>query len=179
MPEIEVRPAQPTEIPLLISLEHYGKSDYVWQMERMVEETQLSVTFREVRLPRPVKVEYPYSMESLPERLRQQTILLAAVLSGEVVGYIGVEERIGTRTAWVAHLAVAARCRREGIASALLLAAQGWASRRGLRRMILETHSKNAPAIRMALKLGFEFSGYNDQYYANQDIALFFSSMLR
>jgi len=179
MPEIEVRPVSVDEIPVLVSLEHYGKSDYVWQMERLVEESQIVITFREVRLPRSVKVEYPYSMESLPERLRQQTILLAAVLKGEIVGYIGVEERLATRTAWVAHLAVAVDCRQEGIASALMLAAQSWASRRGLRKMILETPSKNAPAIRMALKLGFEFSGYNDQYYANQDIALFFSSMLR
>lgn len=179
MPEIEIRPATASDFPQLVQIEHHSKSDYVWQMDRVVEESQVSIAFREVRLPRTVRVDYPYPLESLPERLKQQTILLAAVLQGEVVGYIAVEERVAAGTAWVGHLAVSQRCRRQGIASALVLASQAWAARRGLRRMVMETHSKNAPAIRMALKLGFEFSGYHDQYYGNQDIALFFTSLLR
>jgi RimJ/RimL family protein N-acetyltransferase len=43
----------------------------------------------------------------------------------------------------------------------------------------MEMHSKNMAAVRLAMKMGFEFCGYNDQYYANQDIALFFSALLR
>jgi RimJ/RimL family protein N-acetyltransferase len=39
--------------------------------------------------------------------------------------------------------------------------------------------SKNHPAIQLAHKLGFEFCGYNDHYFSNQDIALFFSRPLR
>jgi GNAT superfamily N-acetyltransferase len=76
-------------------------------------------------------------------------------------------------------LVVVPSARRKGIASALILAAQDWARRRNDRRMILELQSKNTPAIRMALKLGFEFCGYNDHYYLNQDIALFFTQFLR
>jgi RimJ/RimL family protein N-acetyltransferase len=34
--------------------------------------------------------------------------------------------------------------------------------------------SKNYPAIALARKLGFSYSGYSDRYYADQDIALFF-----
>ncbi|MEN4011162.1 MAG: GNAT family N-acetyltransferase [Chloroflexota bacterium] len=179
MPEIQIRPAITSEFPRLAQIEHHGKSDYVWQMERLVEESQISIAFRQVRLPRTVKVDYPYPVDGLPERFNQQTILLAAILQGDIVGYIAVEERAAAGTAWVGHLAVSQRFRRQGIASALVLASQSWAQRRGLRRMVMVTHSKNAPAIRMALKLGFEFSGYHDQYYANQDIALFFTSLLR
>ncbi len=179
MPEIEIRPATASDFPHLAQIEHHAKTDYVWQMDRVVGESQISIAFREVRLPRSVRVDYPYPVESLPERFKQHTILLTAILQGEMVGYIAVEERPAAATVWVGHLAVSQRCRRQGIASALVLASQTWAARRGLRRMVLETHSKNAPAIRMALKLGFEFSGYHDQYYGNQDIALFFTGLLR
>jgi hypothetical protein len=39
--------------------------------------------------------------------------------------------------------------------------------------------SKNYPAVHMAMKLGYEFSGYQDHFYANGDIALFFTRYLR
>jgi hypothetical protein len=34
--------------------------------------------------------------------------------------------------------------------------------------------SKNHPAMMLAQKYGYEFCGYNDRYYSNQDIALVF-----
>jgi ribosomal protein S18 acetylase RimI-like enzyme len=69
--------------------------------------------------------------------------------------------------------------RRKGIGSALVRTAQELAQRRQMRRMVIEAQYKNAPAIHLALKLGFDFSGYNDQYYASPDIALFFTRILR
>jgi ribosomal protein S18 acetylase RimI-like enzyme len=45
--------------------------------------------------------------------------------------------------------------------------------------MILEMQSKNIPAVHLAMRLGYEFCGYNDHYYSNQDIALFFAQFLR
>ena len=47
------------------------------------------------------------------------------------------------------------------------------------RRLVLEVISKNQPGIRLAQKFGFEFCGYNDQYYPNQDVALFFGRALK
>ena len=46
-------------------------------------------------------------------------------------------------------------------------------------RAMLEMPSKNNPAMRLAQKLGYEFCGYNDQYYETQDIALFFGRSIR
>jgi ribosomal protein S18 acetylase RimI-like enzyme len=69
--------------------------------------------------------------------------------------------------------------RRQGVASALLGAAQDWASARSHRRLILEMQSKNVPGIRLAQKFGYEFCGYNDHYYLNQDVALFFAKALK
>jgi RimJ/RimL family protein N-acetyltransferase len=46
-------------------------------------------------------------------------------------------------------------------------------------RALVEMSSKNNPAIRLAQKQGYEFCGYNDQYYETQDIALFFGRSIR
>ena len=47
------------------------------------------------------------------------------------------------------------------------------------RRLVLEMQHKNHAAIQLAKKLGFDFCGYNDRYYANHDIGLFFAKSLR
>jgi ribosomal protein S18 acetylase RimI-like enzyme len=65
------------------------------------------------------------------------------------------------------------------VASALLAEAQDWAAERSHRRLILEMQSKNYPGIRLAQKFGYEFCGYNDHYYLNQDVALFFAKIIK
>jgi ribosomal protein S18 acetylase RimI-like enzyme len=82
-------------------------------------------------------------------------------------------------TTWVTDLAVKRRLRRQGIASALLLAAQEWGAHQNSRNLVLEMQPKNDPCIHLALKLGFDFCGYNDRFYANHDIGLFFAKGLR
>jgi len=178
MPEIEIRHAVVSEIPRLIELEHSFQTQYVWQMDRSFEKGQWVVSLREVRLPRPAKVDYPIPAETLQNELAQRSGLLVASIDNEPIGYVGIKANSVTNTAWVMDLVVKEEMRRKGIGSALILAAQDWASQRDLLRMILETQSKNFPAIHLALKLGYEFCGYNDQYYATRDIALFFARFL-
>ncbi len=179
MPEIEIRHAVVTDIPKLLELEHSFLTSYVWQMDRSFEKGQWLINFREVRLPRQIKVDYPVPSDILGSELTQRSGLLVASINNEPVGYVGIKAAPVTGTAWVMDLVVKYDMRRKGIASALVLAAQDWASSRNLLRMILEMQSKNFPAIHLALKMGFEFCGYNDQYYVTRDIALFFARFLR
>ena len=179
MPEIEIRPAQQTDFEKLRSIDLHSMSDYVWQMDRAIQESQVGIVFREVRLPRSIRIEHVNGSAALARFSKSPAGVLVAAHAGELVGYICIEEKLEARSAWVHSLAVAEPFRRQGIACALVLASQDWALKRGMRRMVIEMHSKNHPAIRLAIKLGFEFSGYHDQYYANQDIALFFSRLLR
>ena len=44
---------------------------------------------------------------------------------------------------------------------------------------MFETQTKNYPAICFYRKHRFVFCGFNDRYYTNQDIALFFAQSLR
>jgi ribosomal protein S18 acetylase RimI-like enzyme len=179
MPEIQIRPAVANDLPYMVKIEHMYQSLYVWQMDRTVEEGQILINFRLTRLPRPVRVEYSGSHPLLNEDnwSRYQAVFVACF--GQIpVGYIGLSDQFAPKTMWVTDCAVREDMRRKGIGTALILAAQEWGASHGFRKAILETQSKNHPAIQLARKLGYEFCGYNDHYFANQDIALFFSRLL-
>jgi ribosomal protein S18 acetylase RimI-like enzyme len=101
------------------------------------------------------------------------------VIGKTTVGYVRTTDSILPNTAWLLDLVVSPRFRRQGVASTLVLAAQSWGVDRKNHKAMLEMPSKNNPAVRLAQKLGYEFCGYNDQYYETQDIALFFGRSIR
>jgi GNAT superfamily N-acetyltransferase len=179
MPEIEIRPAIAADIPVLSALNHSYVSDFVWQMDVRQEEGGIEISFRQIQLPRSVRVDYPRSPAALADDWQSRDALLVAVFHNEVIGYISLTKGLVPRTAWTTDLAVVHRLRHQGVGSALVLAAQQWARQKGFHRLVLEMQPKNYPAICMALKLGFDLCGYNDGYYHNHDIALFFAKFLR
>jgi ribosomal protein S18 acetylase RimI-like enzyme len=176
MPEIEIRPVVRTDIEKILAFDHSYTSDHVLQMDLLNDTGQIGARFRDVRLPRSVRVEYPRSTGALTKDWEQRSGILVAALSKEPVGYVILKEDAAPLTTWITDLVVAPRLRRQGIGSALVLAAEEWTVEHGkTRRLVLEMQPKNYPAVRMAEKLGFDFCGYNDHYYANNDIALFYS----
>jgi len=179
MPKIEIRPAKSDDIPSLIALEHSYVSDYVWQMELQRDEQKTSIVFRQVKLPRSVQVKYPRNPQELAEEWTKRNGVLVATMDAEIVGYACLMNNMAPNTTWVTDLVVLRRQRRQGIGTALLIASQDWAMQKNNRRILLEMQPKNFPAISLAEKLGFDLCGYNDHYYTNQDIALFFSKWLR
>ena len=96
-----------------------------------------------------------------------------------MIGYVDVTVQNWNRTAWVNNLVVAKPYRRQGVGSALLRTARRWAQEYDLLKMVAETQTKNYPAITFYQKNAYRFCGYNDRYYLNQDIALFFVLNLR
>jgi len=176
MPEIEIRPAVAADIPVLIELDHNYTTDHVWQMEFVPEheQSQFNVSFRKVRLPRSVRVDYPRPARSLTEDWTRLSGLLVAALENQPVSYAGlILDRI-TKATWITDLIVDKPLRRQGIGSALLLAAADWAATKDSHNLVLEMQPKNHPAIQLSLKLGFEFCGYNDLYYPDHEIGIFF-----
>jgi ribosomal protein S18 acetylase RimI-like enzyme len=185
MPEIEIRPIASIDLPALQAIDHDYVSDRVWQMNIQKDtgsspgDTQVTVTFHQQQLPRSVHVAYPRSPVGLPEDLGRWNGILVALLAGELVGYIRLSLNVAPVTTWATDLAVVRRCRRQGIGSGLVLAGQAWGYQQGSIRMVLEMQPKNYPAICLAQKLGFDLCGYNDRYYPNHDIALFFAKSIR
>lgn len=175
MAELLVRSLTALDVAAVVELDHSYHTDFVWQMDMQADEHGTSARFREIRLPRTMRVEYPREAEGLADDWKRRPGALVAERSGDVLGYLSLTDGIMPGGALVTDLAVARRFRRQGVATALLRGAQTWAGQHGCTRIMLEMQSKNHPAICMAQKLGFEFCGYNDRYYANGDITLFFA----
>jgi len=177
MPEIQIRPATATDIKTLMTLEHSSESDYVWQLDVRREPSQVEASLREVRLPRSVPLIYPRSIEKLPDEW-METRMLVALVEDKPAAYLRMTDRLVPNTVWITDLVVGRQNRRKGIGSALVMGAHAWAEQMGNRRAVLEMQSKNSAAVRLAQKLGYEFCGYNDQYYVTRDVALFFGRLL-
>ena len=174
MPSIQIRPVVASDVPHLMGIDHSASSEYVWQLEIRREAGQIMATFRDVRLPRPIQLNYPHDPFALGDEWKHMSALFVALSGKDPVGYVALTEH-PLSSAWVTDLVVAPSWRRRGVAGSLLDSARGWAEERGHRRIFLEMQSKNQAAIRLAQKHGYEFCGYNDHYYTTQDVALFFA----
>ena len=179
MTTFEIRPAVASDLPRMMSMDHSSLSDYVWQLELRREASQVVASLREVRLPRSIEVRYPRNPSSLADEWTRRDLVLVALYDSIPVGYLCAVEERASAVAWVIDMVVAPSQRRKGAASALLTATQTWASERSVHRLILEMQSKNHGFIRLAQKFGYDFCGYNDQYYPTQDVALFFGRTIK
>lgn len=186
MPEIQIRPAISSDIPALAALDHNYSSNHIWQLELEIGRADEStgqpvraINFRQVRLPRNVRVVYPRNPKNLLDDWSYRSGLLAAIYMGGPIGYISLMLDFSPLTSWVTDLVVDRPLRRQGIGTGLILAAMEWAANMETHNLIIEMQPKNYPALCMALKLGFELCGYNDRYYPDQDTALFFGKVLR
>src|SRR5690606_8636257 len=114
---------------------------------------------------------------------QQEGFLVAVVGDPEegterVLGYVDVHIQAWQKAGWVQNFVVDAGYRRRGIGTALFEAAVEWGRGEGLQRLIFECPTKNGGAIEFFHARGAEFCGFNDRYYTNHDIALFFDYRL-
>ena len=181
MPPIQVRPATNADLPNLVAFDHGYSTDYVWQMTAREEEAsgETIITFRTARLPRSVRVSVSREPNRLTEAWQKRVCFLVAEEAGHLKGYLNLAVAAIPEVAWLADFCVDRRFRRTGVGTVLLAAAAHWARENRLARLIVETQSKNYPAICFALKNGLVFCGYNDRYYPHQDVALFFGMTLK
>lgn len=176
---MEIRHAVSTDISALMAMDHSYITDHVWQMALNPSPTETTIAFREVRLPRLMRVEYPRDPGRLADEWTNSSEILIAVSDHAYLGYLIIESGTAPETGWVTDLITDAPHRREGVASKLLASARRWCKEQGLTRLTLEMQSKNFPSLSLARKLGFVLSGYHDRYYPDEEIALFFTLNLR
>jgi ribosomal protein S18 acetylase RimI-like enzyme len=174
-----IRPATLADLNACLGLDHSSITDHVWQMKMREAESRIGVTFDTVRLPRQMRAEYPRHLDQLVEDWQRDEGFLAAEVDGEVRGYVDILAMPWQRLGWIANVAVDRDYRQRGIGTALVNHARQWARQQGLRMILAEATTKNYPALCFYQKLGFQFCGFNDHYYTNQDIALFFVHSLR
>jgi GNAT superfamily N-acetyltransferase len=148
-------------------------------MENRLENDARTVAFRKVRLPREIKVRYPRQGDDLLAGWRRRDEFLVAEMDGDVCGYVALTIQPEHGLAWVGDLVVDRSRRRRGIGTTLLKAAAQWGCKHNLVRLTVEVQTKNYPAIQFCKACGLSFSGYNDHYWATEDIAVFFTGRLR
>ncbi len=175
---LQFRPAISADIIRLIGMNHECSSDYVWQLGLEKTPTGVTASLREIRLPRSIQVQYPHDYLSLADVWKENGHTLVALHDGAPVGYVRFLEQLTSASVWVVDLVTATEARRKGVATELLRYVEDWALNRENRQLFVEMSSKNHPAICLVKKSGFKFSGYNEHYYASQDVALFFGKLL-
>ena len=168
----------PGELALCADLDHSFQTEFVWQMDVREEAEGIGVRFRTVRLPRSMEVAYPRDSRQLRQSWATRDCFLVACVDELILGYVNMRVNPAGTTGLVHDLVVHAPLRHRRIGSALLDQATRWARLKKLGQLSIEMQTKNFPAISFVQKHGFGFCGYNDHYYPNQDIALFFSKNL-
>jgi len=115
----------------------------------------------------------PAELEELRARLEAgDGLYLVAEDAGRIVGLLDLECSAWNNTGWLWNLLIDRAYRRQGLGRRFFERAIAWARRRGLRALIIETQSNNAPACHFYAALGCELVGLNDFYYSNEDLAL-------
>lgn len=109
----------------------------------------------------------PWSEGALADTLHSPlAVLLAAEApSGEIAGYMGMY--LLGEDADVTNVAVLPAFRRQGIADAILSAAETVCRERGVTALHLEVRASNDPALRLYEKHGFTRDGVRRRYYKN------------
>lgn len=176
---VEIRSGTLVDLNACLALDATFETDYVWQMDERASNGNILVGFRLTRLPRPMKVSGILATDDLAQHFLNGGALFVADDNGRVCGFVDVTENAWNQTAQINNLAVAPLYRRRGIGTRLVRAALEWARQKNLRAALLDTPTKAHPAICLYQKLGFTFCGFNDQWYPNRDIALFFALSLR
>jgi ribosomal-protein-alanine acetyltransferase len=97
---------------------------------------------------------------------------LVAEIDGEVAGYASVLFRAGTRVARLYSIAVDPALRGQGVAAALIAAAENAARARGSRSVRLEVRASNKAALSLYERAGFTFLERKPGYYQNGEDAL-------
>ncbi|NLF01383.1 MAG: GNAT family N-acetyltransferase [Anaerolineales bacterium] len=175
---MQVRPATPQDLDPCSKIDSSYSTDRVWQMDTRTEEGVVTTTFREVHLPRDIRVEYPRRGADLIAGWERRDGFLVACQAEKICGYVALTAQAEHGIAWVGDLIVDRAHRRQGVGTALLRAALRWGREEGLVRIVIELQTKNYPAISFCQARGFTFCGYNDHFWPSQDIALFFGQSL-
>ena len=182
IPGFLIRDALEGDIAVCLSLDHKYETEHVWQMQVRNEELRVEVLFTTERLPRVMEVAYPKDEALLRAMLPGNQCFLVMERKdqvGKVLGYLTMRMDRVYKRGIIQTLVIARGERHRGLGTRLVAVARRWAKEHDLSQLTIETQTKNYPAIRFSQHNGFTFSGFNDQYYPNQDIAVFFSQSLK
>ena len=175
-----IRDGLESDIPACLQLDHHYETDLVWQMTFDEKPGHWQIGFLDQHLPRTLEAEYIPSESRLRLSLPTEQCFLVAVTreTNEPLGYLAMRNDPIHRIGRIHDLVVSVPYRHQRIATRLLTIARQWAKEHHINTLMIETATQNYPGIVFAQQSGFRFCGFNDNYFPNQDIAVFFSQSL-
>jgi GNAT superfamily N-acetyltransferase len=176
-----IRDGSEHDILNCIELDHSYSTDFVWQMSVSDTAGEWQISFKPQRLPRTLETHFAPDEARLRAALPSDQCFLVAVAKPEpiLLGYLTLRANLPHQIALVQDIVISRPYRRAKIATRLLSAARQWANEHNLLTLCAENQTKNYPATLFLQNAGFHFCGYNDHYFPNQEIAVFFSQSLR
>ena len=176
---IEVRKAAMTDGPILSRINLDFESAAVYRA--CMEETDdfFTAEFQRVKLPKRDDITFQRVAPGVLETYVRNDEVIVATIENRIVGYLHLDTAPGWHTMRLALGGVPPIRRRNGIGTALLKSAESIAAQRELKRIAVMIQAKNEPAIRFIRKNGYAFSGYEEFYFPNLEIALIFTKMIR
>lgn len=155
------------------------ETEYAWQMDELQNGGEWQVSFREIHLPRTLRIQPVVSNDNLAKSWQYRDQFWVAVEHREIIGYLGLDIDQARYQARITDVVVTPEYRRKGTASAMLARASEWCLRQRIYQLVLVCPLKAHPAISFAQKHHFNFCGFQDSYWPGQEVALFFRRRVR
>lgn len=180
---MDVRLAEPDDLPLCTKIPVQIQSTHAWQLRlaydplAVMPSEELGATLHRTRLPRPLTTG-PASIEPLDQLWSRAADVLVVDDAPSIAGYLVLTENTATPALTIERLVVAPAARRHGVGGALLRAALQWGQAMQLPTLTAHCAARNDPAITFYLRHGLRFAGYNEAFYGRGEIALWWHKPL-
>lgn len=179
MAEIEIGAATLEEYPQIAQMDLSFESDYVWKTQMLEGLDSFESSFQRIRLPKTIHVSFQAYSPSNLEYMISQREILSVRYEEHVIGYIRLEQDEAVNRLILKTGGIMPEYRNKGVGSVLLERVTEIARHNSIRSLVAMVQAKNDPAIRFLLARGFVFSGYQEFFFRNMEIGLFFSKNVR
>ena len=175
--QIVIRDGTEADIPYCMALQSEYKTEHVWQMTVQEEASDIHISCRRQRLPRPLEANHETDPRHLKLAIyhRHCFVVVQESSTNRFLGYISMRVDDTCQIAYLQDLVVDKPFRRRSLGSRMVNVARLWAQEHQLRQIMFEIATINYPCIQFAQAMGFAFCGFNDRHFASREIAVFFS----
>ena len=179
MAEIEIGAATLDEMTQIAQMDLRFESDYVWKTQMLEGLDSFESSFQRIRLPQTIRVSFQaYSMANLETLIRQREIL-SVRYEDNVIGYVRLEQDETVNRIILKSGGVMPEYRNKGVGTVLLDRICEIARHNRIRSLVCMVQAKNDPTIHFLLARGFVFCGYQEFFFRNMEIGMFFSKSIR
>jgi ribosomal protein S18 acetylase RimI-like enzyme len=179
MAEIEIGAATLDELTQIAQMDLSFESDHVWKTQMLEGMDSFESSFQRIQLPKPIRVSFQaYSSVNL-ETLIRQRVILSIRYDEKVIGYVRLEQDETVNRLIIKTGGVMPEYRNKGVGTVLLERICEIARQNKIRSLVCMVQAKNDPTIHFLLARGFVFCGYQEFFFRNMEIGLFFSKNIR